>query len=86
MNDRAALFANVLNQPADNTTRLVLADWHEDEEKEQARKYKALHSLFEKEVTEPKVFRVGKEKASYYLVGKSRSGNWVGAKTEAAET
>lgn len=30
MSDRAALFANVLNTPADDTARLVLADWLEE--------------------------------------------------------
>lgn len=30
MNDRAALLANVLNDPTDDTARLVLADWLED--------------------------------------------------------
>jgi uncharacterized protein (TIGR02996 family) len=30
VDDRAALFANVLNRPADETARLVLADWLEE--------------------------------------------------------
>lgn len=30
MNDRTALFANVLNAPSDDTARLVLADWLEE--------------------------------------------------------
>ena len=34
MTDRAALFANVLNAPADDTARLVLADWLEEHDEE----------------------------------------------------
>ena len=42
--------------------------------------------VFDKEVTDATVFRVGGIDATYYLVGKSQSGNWVGVKTEATET
>jgi hypothetical protein len=60
--------------------------WYEDEEKARVGKYKQLLAVFEKELTEPTVFRVGKEKATYYLLGRSKSGKWVGVKTEAVET
>ena len=37
MNERDALFANVLNGPADDTARLVLADWLDEQEGNLAR-------------------------------------------------
>lgn len=61
-------------------------DWHEDEEKERVRRYRGLLAIFEQELTDATVFRVGDIKVTYYLVGKSRAGNWVGVKAEATET
>ncbi|QJX00046.1 TIGR02996 domain-containing protein [Frigoriglobus tundricola] len=34
MDERTALLANVLNAPADDTPRLVLADWIEEHDEE----------------------------------------------------
>jgi hypothetical protein len=53
-------------------------DWYEDEEKQRVKKYKQLLAVFDKELTDPTVFRVGKEKATYYLLGRAKSGKWVG--------
>jgi hypothetical protein len=61
-------------------------DWHGEEEKEQVRKYRDLLATFEKEVTDPTIYRVGKINARYYIVGRSQAGHWVGVKTEAVET
>jgi hypothetical protein len=61
-------------------------DWYEDEEKARVGKYKELLAVFDKELTDPTVFRVGKVKATYFLLGRSKTGKWVGVKTEAVET
>jgi hypothetical protein len=37
-------------------------------------------------MTDPTVYKVGKTDVVYYVVGKSKLGNWVGVKTEAIET
>ena len=39
MNDRTALFANVLDQPADDTARLDLVDWLEEHGEEMLRRF-----------------------------------------------
>src|SRR5262245_9024464 len=48
-------------------------DWYEDEEKERVVRYKQLLAVFDKELTDPTVFRVGSEKATYYLLGRSKA-------------
>jgi hypothetical protein len=38
------------------------------------------------ELTNPKVYRVGKTNVTYYVLGRSRAGNLIGVKTEGVET
>jgi len=61
-------------------------DWHGDEEKEQTRKYRELRVVFESEVTNRAIFRVGTIDVTYYIVGRSPAGSWIGVKTQATET
>lgn len=61
-------------------------DWHEDEDKEQVRKYRELAAVVEKELTDATVYRVGETEVTYYVVGRSKAGNWVGVKAKAVET
>jgi hypothetical protein len=61
-------------------------DWYGDEEKEQVRNYRGLLAVLQAELTEPKIFRVGKGTVTYYVVGRSKKGRWVGVKTQATQT
>jgi hypothetical protein len=61
-------------------------DWFGDEEKANAAKYRELVKALREELTDPTVYKVGKTEVTYYVVGKSKLGNWVGVKTEATET
>ena len=61
-------------------------DWYGEEEMAQARKYQALRDTIRDQLTDPKVYRVGETEVTYYVVGTSRAGHWVGVKARATET
>jgi hypothetical protein len=61
-------------------------DWFGDEEKAVAARYRELVKACREELTEPKVFKVGKTNVSYYVLGRSKAGNLVGVKTQGVET
>ena len=61
-------------------------DWFGDEEKAGAARYRELVKTVREELTEPKVFKVGKTNVTYYVVGRSKAGNLVGVKTQGVQT
>lgn len=60
--------------------------WYEEEEKDQARKFRELKDLLKKELRDIKVFRIGKIEIDIYVVGLDRDGRLAGIKTQAVET
>jgi hypothetical protein len=67
--------------------RLIkIQDWHGDEEKATAAKYAALKSLLEKNLSNLKVFKVGKTERDIYFVGLDAEGNLAGIQTKTVET
>jgi Nuclease A inhibitor-like protein len=61
-------------------------DWYGDEEKATAEGYRKLQKVIEQNLTDAKVFKVGKGKVGVFIVGKTGSGDWAGLKTTAVET
>jgi len=57
-----------------------------DEEKAEAARYRALSNLFEAELSDARVVRVGSVDIDIYVVGRDQEGNWIGLKTRAVET
>ena len=67
--------------------RLIkIQDWFGDEEKATAEKFAELKSLLEKNLTDLKVFKVGRIERDIYFVGLDKEGNLAGIQTKAVET
>lgn len=65
---------------------ITIQDWFGDEEKATAEKFAALKSLLEKNLTDLKVFKVGRIEVDIYFVGLDAEGNLAGIQTKAVET
>ena len=63
-----------------------IQDWFGDEEKETAAKFAALKELLKKNLTDLKVFKVGRIDLDIYFVGLDKDGNLAGIQTKATET
>jgi len=63
-----------------------IEDWYGDEEKATAEKFAALKSLLEQNLTDLKVFKVGRIDLDIYFVGLDKEGNLAGFQTKAVET
>ena len=67
--------------------RLIkIQDWFEKEEIEDARKFSELEKLLRENLTDKKVFKIGKVQLEIYIVGLDAESNLSGVKTEAVET
>ncbi len=60
--------------------------WHRPEDRETARKYQRLLRLFDENLENVKVYRVGERHIAAYIVGKNSEGSWVGLSTRLLET
>ena len=56
------------------------------EDKAEAARYRAIVELLTRELTDLRVFRVGKIDIDVYILGKDPSGAWLGLKTHVVET
>jgi hypothetical protein len=56
------------------------------EDKAEAARYRAIVELLSHELTDLRVFRVGKIDIDVYVLGKDPSGAWLGLKTHVVET
>lgn len=65
---------------------IKIQDWFGDEEKETAEKFAALKAVLEKNLTDLKVFKVGRIELDVYFVGLDKEGNLAGFQTKAVET
>ena len=61
-------------------------DWFGEEEKAKAAKYAALEKLLKENLTELKVFKSGEVDIEIYIIGKTKSGAFMGLKTRSVET
>ena len=60
--------------------------WHSAEEKQSVKQYKKLVSLLKKNLSDLQVFKVGETERDVYVVGKSKSGDFLGVSTKVVET
>ena len=61
-------------------------EWKGEAELALARRYQSLIRLFEENLKEVKVYRVGEIDIGVYVLGRSEEGNWLGVSTRAVET
>lgn len=61
-------------------------DWYGEDERERVRKYRRLRTMLECNLSDVRVFRVGRIQIDIYVVGLDREKNLVGIKTKAVET
>ncbi|MEQ1923479.1 MAG: nuclease A inhibitor family protein [Pyrinomonadaceae bacterium] len=61
-------------------------DWYGDAEKLRAKKFSELHKLLGENLSDPKVFRVGRVQVDIYAVGIDKDGHIAGVTTKAVET
>lgn len=64
----------------------TIKDWFGPREKEAARRFAALKTELEKEMTDLTVFKIGKIQIDIYVVGIDKKGRLSGVKTKAVET
>jgi len=68
------------------STQTESYDGQSEEEKETVEKFKDLRTLISEQLSDVKAFRVGEVKVRYYIVGRTKEGDWAGIWTEAVET
>ncbi len=61
-------------------------DWHNAEQRADAKRYQELTRLLKENLTDLNVYRVGEISIPVYIVGKSASGSWLGLSTHVVET
>ncbi len=63
-----------------------IKDWYGEEEKASVQQYIALKQTIEKELADPRVYRIGEVEIDAYITGKKADGKWAGLKTKVIET
>ncbi|GAB1540859.1 nuclease A inhibitor family protein [Scytonema sp. NUACC21] len=61
-------------------------EWHDDQQKENVKKYKKLLDSIKSDLSDVKVYRVGRRSIDVYIVGKTPSGDLAGLTTKVVET
>ena len=61
-------------------------DWHDQEERETAKRFQNLVSVLKQNLSQLQVFRVGSINIEAYIVGVTPSGDWIGLSTKLVET
>lgn len=64
----------------------AIEDWFGEEEKANAEKFSELRKYLEENLTDLKVFKLGRIKIDIYFVGLNAEGKLMGIKTKAVET
>jgi hypothetical protein len=59
---------------------------HGEEEKAAVQKYRRLQDAVQKNLADPKVFRVGQRNVTVFIVGRTDEGDAAGLRTTAVET
>jgi hypothetical protein len=60
--------------------------WRAEESRREAKGYQKLVQTLKENLEEVKVYRVGKINIPVYIVGRSKTGNWLGLSTRVVET
>jgi hypothetical protein len=61
-------------------------DWHEEEERASARRFRALVETLQRNLSDLKVFKVGRRKRDVYVVGRTPADDFAGFSTTVVET
>jgi hypothetical protein len=61
-------------------------DWHSAEEKKSVKRYQKLDKLLRDNLSDLQVFKIGEVERDVYVVGKSKSGEFLGVSTKVVET
>ncbi len=64
----------------------VEQEWHDDQQKEDVKKYKKLVDTLKTYLTDIQVYRVGKRNIDVYIIGKTEEGDYQGLSTKVVET
>jgi hypothetical protein len=60
--------------------------WRRDESRQDAQRYRGLVQTLKDNLEELKVYRVGKINIPVYIVGRNKTGNWLGISSRVVET
>lgn len=61
-------------------------DWHDQDERETAKRFQNLVSILKQNLSELQVYRVGDRSIDAYIVGVTDGGDWAGLATKLVET
>ncbi|MEG4350161.1 nuclease A inhibitor family protein [Microcoleus sp. LAD1_D3] len=61
-------------------------DWHDQEERETAKRFQNLVSILKQNLSQLQVYRVGSIEIDVYIVGMTPAGDWAGLSTKLVET
>ncbi|NMG06555.1 nuclease A inhibitor family protein [Brasilonema sp. UFV-L1] len=61
-------------------------EWHDDQQKENVSKYRHLVEVLQSNLSDIRVYRIGKRSIDVYVVGKTESGDLAGLTTKVVET
>ncbi|MUG93224.1 nuclease [Scytonema sp. UIC 10036] len=61
-------------------------EWHDDQQKEDVKKYKKLIDTLKTYLTDIQVYRIGKRNIDVYIIGKTEEGDYQGLSTKVVET
>ncbi len=64
----------------------VEQEWHDEQQKEDVKKYKKLVETIKSNLSDVQIYRVGRINIDVYIVGKTQSGNLAGLSTKLVET
>lgn len=62
------------------------ASWRSDESRRAAERYRNLTALLKENLDNVKVYKLGSVNMPVYIVGQSKTGNWLGISTRVVET
>jgi hypothetical protein len=60
--------------------------WHRETERQMTERFKRLEAVLRENLTDLKVFKIGKTRSQVYVVGRTPSGELAGVKTTVVET
>ncbi len=78
----------ITSQTVEDFFRVAMAEqsWKGAQELAAAKKYQALVRLLKENLEDLKAYRVGEINIPVFIVGKSKTGNWLGVSTRVVET
>ena len=61
-------------------------DWHDEEERETAKRFQNLVRILKQNLSQLQVYRVGSIEIDVYIIGMTPGGDWAGLSTQVVET